>query len=324
MSKGTGLIRNITILTGLSVATIHVLNRMETTSACIEPSNRTREDKTYNWRYGIIDYKVKGYGSPVLLVHDLTIGSNKSEFRYVTEALSENHKVYTPDLLGYGISDKPVMTYTASTYEDLISDFIKNVIRTRTDIVVTGTTAPIMIKLAHDNPKLIRNIIMINPLGLYDQNLIPSTETKLLKILINIPVIGTFFYNLRCNRAAIDRLFRKEYLYDPDSVDADKLKEIVSDYYRASHEKGIFSKHAYASYLAQYMNCSILSELQETDHSIMIIGGEYEKDISDNIENYNYYNSAIESVIIPGTSHLPQIEKPEEVISNIEVFLSND
>ena len=324
MAKGSGLIRNITILTGLSVASIHVLNRIETTSACGITPSRTREDKTYNWRYGVVDYKVKGYGSPLLLLHDLTIGSCKSEYKYIYDNLSRNKKVYIPDMLGYGFSDKPVMTYTASVYEDLITDFIKNVIRTKTDVVATGTTAPIVIKLAHDNPKLIRNIIMINPLGLYDQNLIPSTQTKLLKILINIPVVGTFFYNMKCNRSSIEEHFVNEYLYDADSINKDRLDEIVSDYYRAAHERGIFSKHAYASYLSQYMNCSILSELQETDHSMMIIGGEGEPDINDNIENYNYYNSAIESIIIPGTSHLPQIERPDEVISNIEVFLSNE
>ena len=324
MSKGSGLIRNITILTGLSVAAIHVVNRIETTSACSEEQIRTREDKTYNWRYGMIDYKVKGYGTPLLLLHDLTIGSSKAEYKYVYEALSTNRKVYIPDLLGYGISDKPVMTYTASVYEDLVADFIKNVIRAKTDIVATGTMAPIIIKLAHDNPKLIRNIIMINPLGLYDQNLIPSTQTKLLKILINIPVIGTFVYNMNCNRNTMDETFRKIYLYDPDSLDQDRLSEIVSAYCRAAHERGVFAKHAYASYLSQYMNCSILSELQETDHSMLIIGGEGEPDISNNIENYDYYNSAIESVIIPETAHLPQIEKPDEIISNIEVFLSNE
>lgn len=324
MAKGSGLIRNITILTGLSVAAIHVINRIETTSACSVSSDRTREDKTYNWRYGMIDYKVKGYGSPLLLIHDLTIGSSKSEYKYIYDELSKNKKVYIPDMLGYGLSDKPVMTYTASIYEDLIADFIKNVIRTKTDIVATGTTAPIVIKLAHDNPKLIRNIIMINPLGLYDQNLIPSTQTKLLRILINVPVIGTFFYNMKCNRSSIEELFYKEYLCDPESMDKSRLDETVSDYYRAAHERGIFSKHAYACYLSQYMNCSILSELQETDHSMLIIGGEAEPDINDNIENYNYYNSAIESILIPGTSHLPQIERPDEVINNVEVFLSNE
>ncbi len=324
MSKGSGLIRNITILTGLSVAAIHVVNRIETTSAVGEEQPRTREDKTYNWRYGMIDYKVKGYGTPLLLLHDLTIGSSKAEYKYVYETLSKNRKVYIPDMLGYGISDKPVMTYTASVYEDLVADFIKNVIRAKTDIVATGTTAPIVIKLAHDNPKLIRNIIMINPLGLYDQNLIPSTQTKLLKILINIPVIGTFIYNMNCNRNSMEEFFRKIYLYDPDSMDQDKLSETISAYCRAAHERGVFAKHAYASFLSQYMNCSILSELQETDHSMLIIGGEGEPDISNNIENYDYYNSAIESVIIPETAHLPQIEKPDEIISNIEVFLSNE
>ena len=70
------------------------------------------------------------------------------------------------------------------------------------------------------------------------------------------------------------------------------------------------------------MTCSVLNELREPDLSMMIIGGEFEPDISDNIENYVYYNAAIESTIIPGTSHLPHVEKPEEVLKTIEVFFS--
>ncbi|MCR5594591.1 MAG: alpha/beta fold hydrolase [Lachnospiraceae bacterium] len=324
MAKGSGLLRNITILSGLSVAAIHLLNRVETTSACNEIPVRTREDKSYNWRYGIIDYKVKGYGKPLLLMHDMTIGSCKSEYSCIYDELSKNHKVYIPDLIGYGNSDKPAMTYTSSIYEDLAVDFIKNIIKTKTDIIATGATAPIVIKLAHDNPKLVRNIIIINPLGLYDQNLIPSTQTKLLKIFINIPVLGTFFYNMNCNKATIERTFKEEYLCDPDNLDNKELERLITEYYRSAHDGGVFSKHAYACYISQYMTCSILSELQEIDHSIMIIGGESEPDINDNIENYKYYNNAIESVIIPGTSHLPQIEKPDELINNIEVFIDNE
>ena len=191
--KGSGIIRNITIFSGLSVAALHLFNRFESTRACMQNQERTREDKTYNWRSGNVDYKVKGYGDPILLIHDLNIGSNKAEFSFIFEKLSADHKVYCPDLPGFGKSDKPAMTYTASMYEDMISEFIRDVIKTETNIVVTGSSAPIIIKLAHNNPKLVKNLIMINPLGLYDQNLIPSIQSRLLKVFINIPIVGTFY-----------------------------------------------------------------------------------------------------------------------------------
>lgn len=322
MSKTAAVIRNTAILGGLSLTTLHILNRLETTKACTGRIATTREDKTYNWRYGSIDYKVKGYSSPVLLLHDLTLGSSKSEFKYIYEEISRTHKVFLPDLLGYGDSEKPPMTYTSGIYRDLIEDFIKNVITRRTDVIVTGATAPIVLRLAHDCPKLIGNIVMINPLGLYDQNLIPSTETKLLRLLTDIPVIGTFMYNVKATRENIECDFKSKYIYDVDSFDENRLNEMVNDYYRASHIGGIHAKYSNASFLAQYMTCQILGELQEIDNSIMIIGGEYEPEIHDNIENYIYYNGAIESCIIERTAHLPHVEKPEDFLKAIDVLIT--
>ena len=97
---------------------------------------------------------------------------------------------------------------------------------------------------------------------------------------------------------------------------------MVNDYYRASHIGGIHAKYSNASFLAQYMTCQILGELQEIDNSIMIIGGEYEPEIHDNIENYIYYNGAIESCIIERTAHLPHVEKPEDFLKAIDVLIT--
>lgn len=322
MGKSSIFKTNLAVFSGLSIATLHVINRLETTKACAGTRTRTREDKTYAWRYGNINYKVKGYGSPVLLLHDLTLGSSKYEYKYIYEELSKKFKVYVPDLPGYGDSDKPVMTYTASTFKDMLEDFIRNVIKTKTDVVVTGTTAPIILDLAHDDPKLLNSIIMINPLGLYDQNLIPSAQTKLLRLLMDIPVIGTFVYNMNATRPAIETTIRSLYFSNPDSYDQAKLNEMISEYFRSAHTGGIHAKYSHASYISQFMTCSILNDLKELDHSILIIGGADEPDIKDNIENYVYYNKAVESVMIENTSHLPQIERPEEVLKNIDVFLS--
>ena len=39
------------------------------------------------------------------------------------------------------------------------------------------------------------------------------------------------------------------------------------------------------------------------------------------IENYVYYNNAIESAFIPYTKHLPHMEAPEKIINYIHTFL---
>jgi len=322
MSKSSELKRNILLLSGLSFAAMHIINRVQETSANSKKINTSREDKIYEWRYGNISYKKKGHGPSLLLVHDLSVGSSKEEFSYIINELSNNHTVYSIDMLGYGESDKSAITYTASLYEQLLSDFIKNIIGTKTDIIVTGDCAPIILRLTHNNSEFINRIILINPLGLYDQNLIPSNQTKLMKIVISIPILGTYAYNLYSTKHILQDAFEQKYIADIDSFDKEKLNNLIDLYFRSSHIGGHKAKYSYASYISKFMTCSVLHELKEINNSILIIGGEKENEIDTNIENYLYYNNAIEYQIVKNTAHLPHIEKPEEIIEDIEVFLS--
>lgn len=305
-----------------SITALHLVNRYEVTSACRNIPIRTREDRNYECRFGNIKYKKSGHGTPVLLLHDLTIGSSKSEFSYIQKKLSEDHTVFIPDLLGYGESDKPVMKYTSETIEQLIGDFIKVVIGYETDIIATGSTAPIAIKAASSYTEYISNIVLINPLGLYDQNLIPSKKIMLLEQVWKLPILGTFIYNIYSTKTYIEKTFKEKYISNISKMDKQKLLSIMEEYYKNSHIGGYRAKYSYISFAAQYMNVNIIKELNEINHPILIIGGSDEKDIMTNIENYKYYNPSIESCIINETSHLPHIEKPDEVIDKIKGFIS--
>ena len=78
----------------------------------------------YNWRFGKIYYTKQGTGSPVLLIHDLTIYSSAYEWEALVKQLEKNHTVYCIDLPGCGRSDKQHITYTNYLYVQAISDFI--------------------------------------------------------------------------------------------------------------------------------------------------------------------------------------------------------
>ena len=53
-----------------------------------------------------------------------------------------------------------------------------------------------------------------------------------------------------------------------------------------------------------------------------MIGGSGVEDIQTIIENYKFYNNAIEDVYIPHTKHLPHMELPDEILEQITIFLS--
>lgn len=305
------------ILSSSSIAAMHVINRVHSSMCTAKSLLNNSENRYYEWRFGKIRYQKKGSGSPLLLIHDLTVGSSNYEYHRLINNLTENHEIYSIDLLGYGLSDKPSMTYTNSLYEQLISDFIINVIKRKTSVVVTGESAPFVLLACHNNPDLYNKLICINPQSLYLQNQIPSNQTKLMKLFLEIPILGTFAYHVIANKVIMDKMFQKQYFCRLDEI----KEKYIANYLEAAYAGGYNSKFAFASYIGKYMNLNILHELKEINNSILLIGGEKEENIKTTIENYKYYNPAIEEVYIANTKHLPQLEAPDEMLEQIRVFL---
>ncbi len=304
-------------LSSSSIATIHMINRIHTSLCTVKNLLGNSENHYYEWRFGKIRYQKKGSGIPLLLIHDLTAGSSNYEYHRIINNLTEKHEVYSIDLLGYGLSDKPSITYTNNLYEQLISDFIMNVIKRKTSIVVTGESVPFAMLTCHNHPEIVNKLICINPQNLYLQNQIPSKQTKLMKLFLETPIIGTFTYHVLINRCTLEKIFREQYFYHSDEI----KEKYILNYLEASYAGKYNSKFAFASYVGKYMNMNILHELKEINHSILMIGGEKEQDIKTTIDNYKYYNAAIEEVYIPETKHLPQLEAPDEIIEQISIFL---
>lgn len=305
------------LLSTFSITTIHIINRVHTSLCTVKNLLANSENHYYEWRFGKIRYQKKGSGSPLLLIHDLTAGSSNYEYHRLINNLTAKNEVYAIDLLGYGLSDKPSITYTNNLYEQLITDFIKNVIGRKTSVVVSGESVPFVIMACHNNPDVMNKLIFINPQSLYLQNQIPSKQTRLMKFFLEIPILGTFTYHVLTNRRSIEENFRKQYFCQPDEI----KEKYILNYLEAAHTGNYYSKFAFASYVGKYMNMNILHELKEINNSILMIGGEKEPDIVTTIENYKYYNAAIEYVYIPNTKHLPQLEAPDEILEQIKIFL---
>lgn len=313
----------IVTLAGLVTISIHVLNRVQysltTAKKILEEHTDNEASNTYEWRFGKIHYEKKGSGTPLLLLHDLTNGSSNYEYHRIFYKLAEKHEVYSIDLLGYGFSDKPNMTYTNYLYVQLVIDFIKNVIGHKTNIIATGDSAPIAIMACHNDPEVFNRLIFINPQSLYNLNQIPSKHTKLFKLLIEFPIIGTFTYNILTSRTLMEKEFGTVYYYDKQKIH----EKDINAYLEAAHISDYHSKFTFASYVGKYMNANIIHSLKEIDHSMFILGGAEKEDNQNILENYRYYNNSIETNMIADTRQLPQLEAPDETLAQIEFYLEN-
>ena len=66
-----------------------------------------------------------GRGRPVLFIHGLG-SSGYMEWRFNLEPTATRHRVYAPDLPGYGRTGKPKVRYTIGYFARLIERYMEN------------------------------------------------------------------------------------------------------------------------------------------------------------------------------------------------------
>ena len=303
------------VLSTLTAASIYSINRIINLMANAKASISSDNGCKYEWRFGNIFYTKQGEGKPVLLIHELTCGSSDLEWKNIVKEYSKNHTVYTLDLLGCGRSDKPAFTYTNFLYVQMITDFVKNVIGKRTDVICTGSSVQFIVMACYNDDSLFDKIVMVNPesIVLSSQNI--ATNKKLTKLLIEMPLIGTTIFNIYNSMYSYKKLFEEQYF-------TTKIKSsVVKNYYDAAHYGTMTSKYLFASISANYTKINISTALKSINNSIIIIGGENENNILQTCLEYQEYNSAIETCIIKNCKHLPQLEQPKSFLETINIYL---
>ena len=317
MKKNKHKLLTTSILFALATGIIYVINRLVFATAVLKNLLKSSADNYYNWRFGKVYYKKKGHGSPVLLIHDLTVYSSAYEWNKVVNELAEAHTVYAIDLLGCGRSEKPRITYTNYLYVQLIADFIKNIIGEKADVIASGYSGSFTVLASYTNPEFINKIVLINPPSLASLNKVPSKRSKLYKFILEFPIFGTLIYNIKTCQSNIQLLFTEKYLYNPFSV----TPEMVDTYYEAAHKSLSNSKFLLSSLVAGYTNNNITHALKEINQSVTILYCEGENDSEKIAESYTTYNPAIESCMLKHAKHLPQLETPGKFLEILNIYL---
>lgn len=304
------------LLSTISLGVLHIINHCITAASTVHSLLNRHSGKYYNWRFGNVYYKKCGSGSPLLLLHDINPSSSSYEWNELVRKLSNNHTVYTVDLLGCGRSDKPNITYTNFLYVQMISDFVKNVIGGKTDVAATGLTGSCVIMACHSNPELFNKIMLVNPESLEILSCVPGRNSKIRKFILELPVVGTAVYHLLTSRENIEYLFSEQYFYNPF-----KIQKKYSDlYHESAHLGQSGGKYLLSSMNGMYLNINITKALSEINTSIFIVYGKHCDDSQSIIKKYIEVNPSIEAEFIENAKMLPQLESPEELYEKMDIF----
>ena len=198
MGKKKSLLKTSLFTVGL----LEVVNRI-IDSASIANTNTKTGGSYYHWKHGDIYYRTFGEKDypPMLLIHDLTVWSSEYEWLKMAKVLSDTYRIYCVDLIGCGKSDKPGITYTNYFYVQMITDFVKEVIKAPTLVAATGLSGSFVLMANALDETLFTEIMLVSPESLTTLKKSPDEYSKLWLKLFEIPVIGRSVYYFLTNRS---------------------------------------------------------------------------------------------------------------------------
>ena len=274
----------------------------------------SKNENYFLWREGNIYYKKKGTGAPLLLIHDLNPIASSLEWSKVINQLSQTHTVYAIDLLGCGKSDKPAITYVNYLYVQLIRDFIDHVIGQKTDLVATGESFTFAVMAARMNPEKIKSITAINPTDTTHNVQSPDSTSRMKKSILELPLTGTFIYNMIATRRMIKKEFCDYYYYNERRVSY----TLPEHYHELAHLQNSNGKYLYASMLGNYTNINIIHALKLISQPVHFILTDA---ASEEVYDYKKYNETLTIDYIKDAGYLPQLEMSKKVCEIINARL---
>jgi len=118
---------------------------------------------------GRLSYYVAGKGSPVLLLHSINAAGSVYEVKPIYAALTATHRVYAPDLPGFGFSDRSRRPYTVSLYVDAILDMLNRIAEdygdTPVDALALSLSSEFLARAAVEYESRFRSLTLVNPTG---------------------------------------------------------------------------------------------------------------------------------------------------------------
>jgi pimeloyl-ACP methyl ester carboxylesterase len=267
-----------------------------------------------------------GKGPPVLFIHGLG-SSGYMEWRFNLEATADRHRVFAPDLPGFGRSEKPRARYDIPYFTRFIERYMEDRGLRSAAVVGASLGGRIALELALESPRLVRKLVLVNALGLGRPNVHVSYG------LVTIPRLGEALMNVARDAlrwAPSQTIRRVAARYAGSSSD---LKRTMDDDYLDNLRELYAAEGYHNAYLATVRSLvtpkavfggqhDMTMRLKELKVPVQLIWGA--DDPLFPVAHAARAHSLIERsrlTVIEGAGHTPQAERPEEFNRVLHTFL---
>jgi pimeloyl-ACP methyl ester carboxylesterase len=268
-----------------------------------------------------------GRGTPVLFIHGLG-SSSYIEWRFNLESVAAKHRVYAPDLPGFGRSEKPRARYGIAYFARFIERYMTSRGLRSAAVVGTSLGGRIALELALERPQLVRKLALINTLGL------GMPKVQMAYGIVTIPRVGEAVMQMARDalRWAPPRLIRRVAARFSGAtsdlertMDDEYLKDLremyAADGYHDAYLSTVRSLLAPRALLGRHYD--LTKRLNELKIPVQLIWGA--DDPLFPVAHAARAHALIERsrlAVIEGAGHTPQAERPEEFNRVLNRFLS--
>lgn len=158
-----------------------------------------------------------GEGPPIVLVHGMFVDSRSWDG--VRGKLRDGFRVITPDLPGFGQSEKPPpnrFPYGIDAFSEAVADLYAGLELGRSALVGHGLGGAVALTLAAQHPELVSHLILVGPLSYGER---PRFESQLARL----PFVGNLVFKQLVGRGLFRAYFRERLLSPGARVESDRI-----------------------------------------------------------------------------------------------------
>ena len=262
-------------------------------------------------------YQMEGQGPVLLLLHGIA-GSSRT-WRDVIPLLTDRFTVIAPDLMGHGLSEKPVGDYSLGAFASGIRDLLEVLDVDRASVVGQSFGGGVAMQLAYQHPELCSRLVLVDSGGL-------GREVNWILRFMTLPgseyVMPLIFPGFV--RDWGDSLFRS---MNERGIRLGRITEMWSAYASLAEAE---NRQAFARTIRSVIDpggqtVSAMDRLYlASPMPTLIIWGD-----RDDIIPVSHAHAAHEAipgsrlVTIAGVGHFPQIEAPEQFVAALVDFVDS-
>ena len=257
-------------------------------------------------------------GSPVILLHGAGTDSARLSWEQAIGPLAQNHRVYAPDLPGYGESDRPDIDYTSDFYVGFLGGLMDVLGVARASLVGLSMGGAIALGSVLRWPERVDRLVLVDAYGLQRT----VALHKLSYLMVHTPgLLEATWFLVQHSRAAA-RASLGNVFHDVKAVPDELLDQVVTEA-RTPHAGRAFTAYQRHDVSWHGLRTGYLDRLNQIHVPTLIIHGREDRAVPlACAEAAHRLIAGSQLQVIDGAGHWPQREKPEAFNRVLTEFLA--